>query len=324
MAVNEGELLAVRDDRDVPGPHVFDVLAVLLLGGVELDEVVGLPVGSDVEGRRSLLAADEEDTADDAGVVGTVDALGTEEVLAGSLETGVEATNQVVGHEGELELIVILVVDLPEGELLGVVVLPEPGESNGAGILVGVLALPLVKIEVGLAKGLKGVLRLRLLLSWLLGSRGSGLGLLLLLGSVLDGLLGELGLVDGFEVSLVDDGVVPPGGGGVGVAPLLVQDGSEGTGQESSGEEISQGDALADEEGVGGEVRLKDSQVLQGDLGDIVDGLLVVGVEAEERAVPGTEAGENLAVGEGHPANNGSVVLLGLAEESGLLVLGGH
>lgn len=329
MAVSEGKGLAVNGDGDVPGPQVLDVLAVSLGGVVELLEVVGLPVGGDIEGRQILLATDKEDTLDDAGVVGTEDSLGTEEVLAGSLQTGVEATDQVVGHEGELELLVVLVVNLPEGVLFGLVVLPEPGEGNGTGVLVGVLALPLIEDEGGLAKGLEGVLGLGGgggLLSRGSGSGGSsGLGLLLLLGgSVLDDLLGEDGGGDnGLEGGLVDDGVVPAGDGGVLRAELLVENGGKGTGQEGGSEEISQGDALANQVGVGSEVLLEDGTGLQGNLGGLIDGLLVVAVEAEERAVPSSKLQDELAVGKGHPADNGSIVLLGLAEESGLLVLGG-
>lgn len=328
MAVSELEGLAVDGDGDVPGPHILDVLAVSLGGVVKLLEVVGLPVGSDVEGGNSLLAADKEDTLDDAGVVGAVDSLGTEEVLAGSLKTGVEATDQVVGHEGELELLVVLVVNLPEGVLLGLVVLPEPGEGNGTGVLVGVLALPLIEDEGGLAKGLERVLGLGGGSGLLSGGGGgsSGLGLLLLLGgSVLDDLLSENGGGDnGLEGSLGDDGVVPAGDGGVRRAPLLVQNGGEGTGQKGGSEEISQSDALADQVGVGGEVLLEDGNGLQGSLGGVIDGLLVVGVEAEEGAVPRADLGEELAVGEGQPADDGSIVLLGLAKKGGLLVLGGH
>lgn len=327
MAVSEGKGLAVNGDGDIPGPQVLDVLAVSLGGVVKLLEVVGLPIGGDIEGGQSLLAANKEDTLDDAGVVGTEDSLGTEEELAGSLQTGVEATDQVVGHEGELELLVVLVVNLPERVLLGLVVLPEPGKGNGTGVLVGVLALPLIEDEGGLAKGLKGVLGLGggggLLGS---GGRGSGgLGLLLLLGgSVLDDLLGEDGGGDnGLEGGLVDDGVVPASDGGVLRAELLVQDGGKCTGQKGGSEDISQGDALANQVGVGSEVLLEDGRDLHGSLGGLIDGLLVVAVEAEERAVPSRKLRDEIAVGKGHPADNGSIVLLGLAEESGLLVLGG-
>lgn len=327
MAVSEGELLAVDGDGDVPGPQVVDQLAVLLLGVVQLGEVVALPVGGNLEGRGVLLTADHEDTGDSTVVVGTKDTLSTEDVLAGSLKTGVEATDQVVGHEGELQLVVVLVVDLPQGVLLGLVVLPEEGQSIGTGLVVGVLALPVIEDEGGLLKGLQGVLGLGL--GSLLSGRGRGsgsLGLLLLLGgSVLDGLLGENGVGENsLEGVLVDNGGVPAGDSGVGAAPLLVQNGGEGTGEEGSGEDISQGDALTDQVGVGSQVGLKGGNGLQSSLGGIIDDLLVVAVEAEERTVPSTEAGEDLAVGEGHPADNGSIVLLGLTQKGGLLVLGGH
>jgi hypothetical protein len=160
----------------------------------------------------------------------------------------------------------------------------------------------------------------------LLSSRGSSLGLLLLLGgSVLDALLSELGLgEDGLEGVLVDNGVVPPGNGGVLLAEGLVKDSGEGAGEEGSGEDISQSDTLTNKVGVGGEVGLKDSEGLQGILGSLVDGLLVVAIETQQGTVPSAELGENLGVGEREPAEDGSIVLLGLAEESGLLVLGGN
>lgn len=319
------DLLAVGDG-DILAPHVLDELAVSLGRGVELNELVSLPVGADLEGRLPVLAADHEGTVDDTVVVGAVHGLGTEEVLAGSLKTGLEATDQVVGHEGELELVVVLVVDLPERVLIGLELLPEPGHGDSAGLLVGELALPVIEDESGLAKSLEGVLGLGGLSGGSSGGgSGSGLGLLLLLGGdVLDNLLSELGLgEDSLEGLLVDNGGVPTGGSGVGLAPLLVKDSSEGAGQESGGEDISQSDTLTNEVGVGSEVGLEGSDGLQGSLGGLVDGLLVVGIETDEGTVPGTELGEDLSVGEGQPAEDGSVVLLGLSEESGLLVLGG-
>lgn len=329
VAVSHLEGLAIDGDRGVPGPDVLDVLAVSLGSVVELGELVTLPVGADGEGRGRLLAADKVDTLDDTGVVGAVDTLATKEVLAGSLKTGLETTDQVVGHEGELQLVVVLVVNLPEGVLLRLEVLPEPGHGNLAGVIVGVLALPLVKDEGRLAKGLEGVLGLGGLRGGLVLGSGSGsgsLGLLLLLGgSVLDALLSELRLgEDSLERVLVDDGVVPAGESDVLLAVLLVKDGSESTGHESSSEEISEGDALANQVGVLGEVVLENSKGVVGSLDSLIDNLLVVALEAQEGAVPASKAGENLAVGERHPADDGSVVLLGLAKEGGLLVLGGH
>lgn len=326
MAVGPLLDLVTVGDGDVLAPHVLDELAVSLAGGVELDELVSLPVGANLEGGLPLLATDHEGTVDDTVVVDTVDGLGTEEVLAGSLKTGLEATDQVVGHEGELELVVVLVVDLPERVLVGLELLPEPGHGDSAGIIVGELALPVIEDESGLAKSLEGVLGLGGLSRGSgRGSGGSGLGLLLLLGGdVLDNLLGELGLgEDSLEGLLVDNGGVPTGGSGVLLAPLLVKDSSEGAGEERGREDISQSDTLTNKVGVGGEVSLKRSDGLHGSLSGLVGGLLVVGLETEEGTVPGTELGEDLSVGEGQPAEDGSVVLLGLAEESGLLVLGG-
>lgn len=330
MAVNPGVLLAVNDDRDIPGPHVGNVLLVILVGGVELGELVALPVGGHVEGGLVLLAADQEDTTDDVVIVGTVDRLSTEEVLAGSLQTSVETTDQVVGHESELELVVVLVVNAPQRVLLGLVVLPEPGKGNGASVLVGVRALPVIKDESGLAKSLKRVLGLGggLVLLSRSGSGGGSsllLGLLLLLGgSVGDGLLSEDRVLNNsLEGGLVDHGLVPSGDGRVIGAPLLVQKESESAGQKTSSEDISEGDALANKVGVLGEVSLENRDVLQGNLRGLLNILLVVGVLADQGAVPSTEAGEELRVGIGQPAEDGSIVLLGLAQEGGLLVLGG-
>lgn len=329
MAIGPLLDLSVNGDGNVLGPHVLDELAVSLVGGVELGELVTLVVGADSEGGLPLLTAGHVGTVDDTVVVLAVDGLGTEEVLAGSLKTGLEATDQVVGHEGELELVVVTVVDLPERVLIGLEVLPEPGHGDGAGVLVGELALPVIKDESGLAKSLKGVLGLGGLggggLSGGSGSRSSGLGLGLLLGGdVLDHLLSELGLgEDGLEGVLVDNGVVPPGGGGVGLAPSLVKDSGESAGKEGGTEDIGEGDTLTNKVGVGNEVSLEGRDDLEGSLGGLIDNLLVVAIETQQRAVPGTELGQNLSVQEGHPAEDGSVVLLGLAEKGGLLVLGG-
>lgn len=329
MAIGPLLDLSVNGDGNVLGPHVLDELAVSLVGGVELGELVTLVVGADSEGGLPLLTAGHVGTVDNTVVVLAVDGLGTEEVLAGSLKTGLEATDQVVGHEGELELVVVAVVDLPERVLIGLEVFPEPGHGDGAGVLVGELALPVIKDEGGLAKSLKGVLGLGGLggggLSGGSGSGSSGLGLGLLLGGdVLDHLLSELGLgEDSLEGVLVDNGVVPPGGGGVGLAPGLVKDSGESAGKEGGTEDIGKGDTLTNKVGVGNEVSLEGRDGLEGSLGGLIDNLLVVAVDTQQRAVPGTELGQNLSVQEGHPAEDGSVVLLGLAEKGGLLVLGG-
>lgn len=147
LAVGKLHGLAVDDDGLVPGPHVVDELAVLGLAGVELGEAVGLDVRGDVEGRHGLLATDDEGTLDD-GVVGLAkDGTATEDVLAAGLETSEETTDLVVAHEGHGELVVELEVEAPDGELIELAVLPEPGEGRLASVVVGVLALPVRKSQ---------------------------------------------------------------------------------------------------------------------------------------------------------------------------------
>ena len=236
-------------------------------------------------------------------------------------------TDQVVSHESELELIVVLELNTPQGPLLGVEVLPEPRHGSRAGVLVGVEALPLIEGELRLAKGLERVLRLLGLgLSGLLLLGLFLLRLLLLLGgSVLNGLLDEDGVLNnGLARRLVDDSGEPSGDGGAAGSPVLVQNSSEGAGEESSSEEVGKSDTLTNKECVGSEMLLKDSDVLQSSLGGLLDVLLVVRVLTHERAVPATEAGEELRVGVRQPTEDGSVVLLGLTQEGGLLILGGH
>lgn len=343
MAVVNLVGLAINNDGDAGvalrrlpnAPAVLNDLAVSLRRSIELSVIVALPVGSNIEGNLVVLTTNHEDTVDKAVALDTVHGLSAEEVLAGSLKTSVETTDQVVDHEHHgllVEIWVVVVVDLPEGVLLGVEVLPEPGHGAAAEVVtVGVLDLPVVDNESGLAKSLKGVLG-GLGLSRGSGGgsgsgsgRGSSLGLLLLLGSdILDHFVCELDFgADSLEGVLVDDSVEPPDGGGVLTAPLLVKDSTEGAGDESGREDISQRDALTNKVSVGCEVSLEGREGLQGALGGLVDSLLVVGTEAEERTVPSTEFGEDLLVGEGQPTDNGSIVLLGLAEESSLLVLGG-
>lgn len=328
VAISPGVFLVIKVDRGVPGPHVLNELAVLLLGGVELLEIIALPVRGNVESSSVILATDHVDTTDEAVVVGTVDRLGTEDVLARGLKTGLETTDQVVGHEGKLELIVVPEVNTPQRVFFSVEVLPEPRHDGRASFLVGVETLEVLKVNTSSGrKQRQRVLRLlRRLLSGLLRGLSSRLGLLLLLGrGVLDDLLSKDGVGDdGLESGLVDDSVVPSGDGGVLGAPGLVQNSGKGTSEEGSSEVIGQGDTLANEVGVGSEVRLEDSDALQGSLGSLVDILLVVAVQAHEGTVPATEARQNLSVDKGQPTEDGSIVLLGLTQEGSLLVLGSH
>lgn len=66
---------------------------------------------------------------------------------------------------------------------------------------------------------------------------------------------------------------------------------------------------------------LKNGNGLEGLLSGGIDVLLVVLVTANEGAEPATKCGEDLRVGIRKPLEDGGIVLLGLAKESGLLIL---
>jgi hypothetical protein len=338
LSVSPWVLLAADDNGLLPGPLLVDELAVLRLGSIKLGEGVALVVRSDIEARQSILATDEEGTLDDGVVGSAVHGSTAEDVLAGSLKTSEESTDQVGGHEDLGQLIVVLVVDSPEGVLLGVVVLPEPLKGIW-GVEVGVLTLPLINGDGGLTKSLAGVLGLGGLNHWLIillviNLLGLGLsgglwclrgGLSLLWGNVLQGwLINEVELTSNVGVDgLVVDGLVPTGDVGVLRAPGLVEEELEATGDESSAEEISKSDALAREVGVVGKVGLDNRDNLKNLLLGILNVLLVVWDTSLERLEPVAKAWENLGVEERHPLQDRGIVLLGLAKKGGLLVLGG-
>ncbi len=206
LASGVGVLLAVGSDRLLPRPLGLDKLTVLGLGGVELGELVALIIGSDVEDGKVVIATDDKGTLDDGVVVDAIDGGGAEQVLAGTLQTVVEASNEVVGHEGHGELIIVLVLDLPDRVLVELDVLPEPLQRHG-GLAVGILALPLIKREGGPREKLKRVLGLGLGRSGIvlllgLGLRASFLGASFLgcLG-LLGGNVGQLRGVEQSELS---------------------------------------------------------------------------------------------------------------------------
>ena len=72
-----------------------------------------------------------------------IDGSTAEDVLAGALKTSEETANQVRGHEDLGQLFVILVINRPDGVILGIEVLPEPLKGIW-GIVVRVLSLPLI------------------------------------------------------------------------------------------------------------------------------------------------------------------------------------
>lgn len=89
-------LLAVVGDGLVPSPLSLDVGLVFGVAGVQLDEVVALVVGSNVEDGLVVITTDDEGALNDGVVVLAIDGAAAEEVLARSLQTIVKAADQVV------------------------------------------------------------------------------------------------------------------------------------------------------------------------------------------------------------------------------------
>ena len=69
------------------------------------------------------------------------------------------------------------------------------------------------------------------------------------------------------------------------------------------------------------EVFTKDRHGFKGSFAGFVNILFVVRVAADEWAEPASEGWEDLVIGEGHPADDGGIILLGLTEKIGFLIL---
>lgn len=230
------------------------------------------------------------------------------------------------------ELVVVLEVDLPDREALVVKVLVEPLDRavGTAGVKVRVLALPLLEVEGRLREVVKGVLDLDLggdegllllglgllLLGGSLGLLG-GLGLLLLLGLLSLGggdegglLLNELeALVDLGELGRADDsGNVADNVGDLGAEGRVDQLG-EGVGNGRGDEDVGDGEALANEEGLLDEDLVEDGEALNGVLDNAVEDGLRVGVDTTEDLAGNAELDEDLLVGERLPLADLSKVL---------------
>ena len=162
---------------------------------------------------------------------------------------------------------------------------------------------------------------LLLLLLWLSGL----LGLLLLLRwGVGNSLLNVLCLAGYIAVDwLISDRLVPSRNARVVGTPFLIEEELEAAGDDRGCEEIGEGEAVANQVGIDKEVVFHDLEAVLRCLHAIFDVLLVVRVAADEWAEPACEFREEFLVGEREPAKDRGIVLLRLAEEGGLFVLGG-
>ena len=105
--------------------------------------------------------------------------------------------------------------------------------------------------------------------------------------------------------------------------PLLIEDQLETTEGDACCEDIGECDAFADKEGMNEEVFIENFDSLERFGFSVFDILFVVGVVPKKRTEPASESWKNFRIGEGHPSDNGCVILLGLAQEASFLVLRG-
>jgi len=156
-------------ELSVPGPVVFDQSLVGGVLNIGLSPVIELVVVALGHFLGDLSATEEPGTTDGELGLLSEDQHATETVLSELVEALEPSTNKVVGLEELIELIVILVLGEPDAPAVLLEVLPEPGESSGTGVFVGVLSLPRVEVELGWWELVKGVGGLGSLLLFLFG-----------------------------------------------------------------------------------------------------------------------------------------------------------
>jgi hypothetical protein len=96
----------------------------------------------------------------------------------------------------------------------------------------------------------------------------------------------------------------------------------ESTGDDGGCEEISEGEALAHKESLVLEMVLQDTDNPERGCLSSVNALLVVRVATNQRTEPRAKVGKDLGVCKGHPPEDRGIVLFGLPQERGLLILG--
>lgn len=107
------------------------------------------------------------------------------------------------------------------------------------------------------------------------------------------------------------------------LAQCRVKDILEGTQACSSSKVISESDTFAHKEGASGELLVQDfGELEQGGEGRVDVLLVVLRIQAEDRADISARGRDDLLVGKAHPSENRSVILLGLAKADSLFILG--
>lgn len=102
----------------VPRKRGFEKRLVVGVLEINLLVTVRFPIGRDIDDGLEVWPTEDEHTADDGIVVCADHTEGTKKVFARCLEAVEEPGNEVRRHEGQRQLLRILIVDAPDGEAL--------------------------------------------------------------------------------------------------------------------------------------------------------------------------------------------------------------
>ena len=136
-------------------------------------------------------------------------------------------------------------------------------------------------------------------------------------GNVLDGFVDEVnaGAGDGGVDWLVEYRLVPAGYVGILGAPLFVEEMIKTVGDQTSAEDVCEGDTLTHEESMYQEMIFQNRCGFEGRIGCVRNNLLVVRVLAEEGTERFRQLRIDFGVAEGHPADYRCIILFRLAKE---------
>lgn len=245
-------------------PVFSDELLVFFLGDVQLLELVVLIGVQFLDFSRLGGSSPDPETADIVVSFITIDTVDGKSVLSEVFKSLEETVHEVVGQEEDLTFTFgLYVVDLPDGETVGIEVLEE--EVAGFVLVFGIdeKGLEVEEVEVGGGEEVKGVLFLFLggffLGGFLLGGGGLLLGFFLLLFFLLGlGKVIDFDSLGGHEESteFLGEGFlghkvfVPSGDVGDELSVLFVEDQSETSIEGGGNADISNGDLVSGKVGV--------------------------------------------------------------------------
>merc|ERR1719209_1294222 len=143
--------ISALDILALPLPVLSNLGLALLRLGIQflpvIAGIINLPVLTQFEGK--FLSLEDPDATDGGIVVLAEKTSRCKRVLLEFLQTLEHSSDEVARHEDHGQLVIVLVVASPDGVVLVVKVLPEPGNGRIL-VIVGVKPLPFLQIESSL------------------------------------------------------------------------------------------------------------------------------------------------------------------------------